>query len=759
MSERDDLGSMQGQDTGQSGRAIGPVTGGSSWAAEAPTEESAPNPLTMVLDRMHGRWLWAILLGCLLAPVFAGLGFTLGPVKYDATAVLSVESRLETLVEETIETQQINVGELVAQQAQLVQDPQVLYKAFADSELAKWEATRPSYRDAVASGVKVSVPRGAALFLVTFTDKDPRFAADAVNAVVRAYVEIFAPNTEIEFQQKLDKIQVRIDASRRRIEDLKRQRIELLEDSQYAITDVQAIVDTNVDGIRRLESFVAAVDGQLARIREEVAVQARARAEAESREVAAEELEPRVDDRVEPTIEQLAAVDSELPTLEENLNRTQVAFGLVASQFGPAHQQYRRAKANLEAQENNFTARLAAATAEWKKGPGRTFTWGALSERKATLSAELEELRTENKQLALDQIQAEDLAGKIAGETAELAKLEDRRQGLDRERDSIRQGRVTLRTEAVPAFQPTSDKKIPAAAAGAFGGFAVSFAIFFLIGTLDQKTFGVRQLQDQRNSLRVLGVMPNMDEVEDDADTVTLATDCVHRIRARIESRRSHHAGYALMVSSPFQGDGKTTLAVSLGWSYAESGYKTLLLDADFIGRAMSHQFGRLKDPGLREIIRDGQVDDEIQELGHPNLSLLGVGFDRRISAANLSPRIMSQVIDSLRGRFDLIIIDSGPITASIEAMPVASAVDGTVLALRRGRSRARLAECIEDIRAVGTDYLGVVLNYAERSDCLRYGSTSRMSASVQTALEEGDGSVLSDASNPMFGEMHGRDD
>ena len=111
-----------------------------------------------------------------------------------------------------------------------------------------------------------------------------------------------------------------------------------------------------------MEEMVTAVDGQLDRIREDVAVRARSREEAESREVLPGELEPRVDDRVEPTIEQLSVVDAELPTLEEDLNRSQVAFGLISSQFGPAHQQYRRAKANLEAQEENYTARLAAAT-------------------------------------------------------------------------------------------------------------------------------------------------------------------------------------------------------------------------------------------------------------------------------------------------------------------------------------------------------------------------------------------------------------
>ena len=39
------------------------------------------------------------------------------------------------------------------------------------------------------------------------------------------------------------------------------------------------------------------------------------------------------------------------------------------------------------------------------------------------------------------------------------------------------------------------------------------------------------------------------------------------------------------------------------------------------------------------------------------------------------------------------------------------------------------------DIRSVGADYLGVVLNYADRSDCERYGSNSKMSRDVTEAL------------------------
>jgi Mrp family chromosome partitioning ATPase len=208
------------------------------------------------------------------------------------------------------------------------------------------------------------------------------------------------------------------------------------------------------------------------------------------------------------------------------------------------------------------------------------------------------------------------------------------------------------------------------------------------------------------------------------------------------------------MVSSPFQGDGKTTLAVSLGWSYAESGYRTLLIDADFIGRAMTHQFGKLRDPGLREIVRSGKMKNEVVELGHPNLNLLGVGFDRRVSAANLNPTVLRKVINTLRDDFDIIIIDTGPLTASIEALPVASVADGVVLSLRRGRSRARITDCIHDIRGVGTDYLGVVLNYANRGDCMKYGSTSRTSMEVISALESSGSDALPSGKHPLLGKI-----
>lgn len=706
-------------------------------AAPPPAESVAENPLMVIGDRLYGRWRYAIILGLVLSPILAWAAYSLAPVKFRSTSVLVVESSLSALVEETIETADIREFDaFVMEKAQQVRDTQVFLTAFEYPDLAIHEPDRPNFREVVFANLAVDNPRRSSLVIVSLEDSDAKFAADAVNAVVNAYRSVYAPDPMAEHKGRVDKIERLVTASRSKLGQLKLARNEVSIDARYGRSDLNGTIQDNVEQIRALSLSIEEIDNRKAQIREQFAVKARLLAEKEGREITPKELTPGVGARLEPSLRDLLQVDARLMDLSNEVTQSRVNFEVTSRRFGPLHVKYRRDKMNYDSLLANFEGRKEAARAEWNNQVGVDSTWAALLESKVTLEADLERLVQTNMDLEKVRIETEDYQGKIQQESSELDKLEDRMKNLEREKEAIRGGRIRFpTTKAMPAFAPTSDRKIPAAFGGFAAGWCISIAFFFFLGTVDRKTYGVRQLKDRNQRLRVLGVLPNMDEAGNNSSTVMLASDCIHRIRGRIESRRAPERGYAIMVSSPFQGDGKTTLAVSLGWSYAESGYKTLLVDSDFVGRAMTHQFGRLKDPGLREVIRNGKVSDEIVELGHPHLSLLGVGFDRRISAANLSPRLFARMLDAVRLDFDVIIIDSGPLTASIEALPIASAVDGVVLTLRRGRSRIRLGECIEDIRTGGADYLGVVLNYANRADCERYGSNSKMSAQVAKAL------------------------
>ena len=66
------------------------------------------------------------------------------------------------------------------------------------------------------------------------------------------------------------------------------------------------------------------------------------------------------------------------------------------------------------------------------------------------------------------------------------------------------------------------------------------------------------------------------------------------------------------------------------------------------------------------------------------------------------------------------------------------------------------MEECIDDIRGVGADYLGVVLNNASRRDCEQYALTSRTSVQVLAALEDNNEESESEdeSAHPLLGKM-----
>ena len=101
-----------------------------------------------------------------------------------------------------------------------------------------------------------------------------------------------------------------------------------------------------------------------------------------------------------------------------------------------------------------------------------------------------------------------------------------------------------------------------------------------------------------------------------------MAAQCIHQIRNRIEALRDPESSFVLMISSPFQGDGKTSLATTLGWSYSLAGHRTLMIDCDFIGHGLTHE-ARVSDrEGLRDLIAQRNLGDQIVSLPAENLEV-----------------------------------------------------------------------------------------------------------------------------------------
>jgi capsular exopolysaccharide synthesis family protein len=160
-------------------------------------------------------------------------------------------------------------------------------------------------------------------------------------------------------------------------------------------------------------------------------------------------------------------------------------------------------------------------------------------------------------------------------------------------------------------------------------------------------------------------------------------------------------------------GDGKTTLATNLAVSIAQSGKKILLIDADF-GRPRLHRmFGIRAKIGLAAIIQDDtELTDAIQATPLANLSLLPCG-PRPSNPAELltSPRF-KEVLEALRDKYDIILIDTPPLLAVSDPSVVASQVDGVLVTIRVAKNGRPSAERACDIlRSLNANVLGIVVN------------------------------------------------
>jgi Mrp family chromosome partitioning ATPase len=181
-------------------------------------------------------------------------------------------------------------------------------------------------------------------------------------------------------------------------------------------------------------------------------------------------------------------------------------------------------------------------------------------------------------------------------------------------------------------------------------------------------------------------------------------------------------------------------MAMALGWSYAAAGHKTVLVDCDFIGRALSLQTNRIGYEGVKEVIKSHKLNGEIAAVDQSNLSVLGIGRDPTMGPESVRKVDFERLFAELRQQFEIVIVDTGPLLASVEALPITVSADGVVLAFRRGRSRKRLEECVRELRSTGACYLGVIMNCADQSDCVRYSSLSRVSQDVIEAEKQGKG-------------------
>jgi capsular exopolysaccharide synthesis family protein len=180
-----------------------------------------------------------------------------------------------------------------------------------------------------------------------------------------------------------------------------------------------------------------------------------------------------------------------------------------------------------------------------------------------------------------------------------------------------------------------------------------------------------------------------------------------------------------ISVTSPAAGDGKSTLALNLAVSLAQSGKRTVLLESDLRRPKVHKLTGVDNKVGIVDLLRNGaEIEAAVQGTQVPDLFIIPCGSRPKDPAELLARPEYERLLEDLRSRFDYVIVDTPPILAVTDPAGVAARVDGVIVCMRLSRHTRDLGKrTIDSLRDIGATVSGVVINGVEERDAYGYGN------------------------------------
>ena len=209
-------------------------------------------------------------------------------------------------------------------------------------------------------------------------------------------------------------------------------------------------------------------------------------------------------------------------------------------------------------------------------------------------------------------------------------------------------------------------------------------------------------------------------------DTPFDVTEAFRNLKAALSvSVPKKNGGVAIMATSAFPEDGKTTVTVNLALMFAISDAKVILIDADIRKGRVAKYFKRKSAPGLSDYLSGQNSLEEVVHHSHinANLSYITCGTHSPKPYELLESEEMKKLLQELRTQYDYIIIDTPPVLLLSDALALATVTDGTVLVCRHQVSyMSDIQKALDSLKFAKANVLGVVVNDYKAPKTKTYG-------------------------------------
>lgn len=281
--------------------------------------------------------------------------------------------------------------------------------------------------------------------------------------------------------------------------------------------------------------------------------------------------------------------------------------------------------------------------------------------------------------------------------------------------------KLTVVSPGTPGASPIAPRTARNTLAGLLAGAILGLLILFSHHRLDTRIRTEREVEGE-TGLTTLSVVPT-DESLKEAGPInfrqgaTATGEAFRKLRTNLRYVGVDDPARSILVTSPNQGEGKTTTSINLAAALAEDGSRVVLVDADLRRPGVAKKLGLNGSIGFTDYLRDeSTVFDFLQQSAIEGLDVLCSGPIAPNPSELLGARRTKQALDALKERYDYVIVDAPPILPVTDAVVTAEHVDGVLLVVRMGRTkRPELRTAEKQLSTARIPILGTVVNDISR--------------------------------------------
>ncbi|MCB1356540.1 MAG: polysaccharide biosynthesis tyrosine autokinase, partial [Maritimibacter sp.] len=268
------------------------------------------------------------------------------------------------------------------------------------------------------------------------------------------------------------------------------------------------------------------------------------------------------------------------------------------------------------------------------------------------------------------------------------------------------------------------------------GGLAGAAAI--VLREMLDSGFRTAEALEAETGLAVVGQVPRIPgasraEVLDHlvANPTSAAAEAVRNLRTSLMLSNVDRPPRVILSTSAIPGEGKTTLALALAQNYAHLGRRVLLIEGDMRRQVFREYFALARTKGLRAVLgAEKSFEAVVQHAPGLGADVLTGGHSAANAADLFTSERFATLIEGLRQRYDVVVIDMPPVLLVPDARIVARHADAVLFAVRWDHtSRAQVTEAIRQFTLAGTAITGLVLSQIDPKGMKKYGYAGKYGA------------------------------